>query len=47
VVAGVLGIGAAFLRFEFAVLALAVLGITASVIPLVYSYFAWKQETSR
>lgn len=47
VVAGVLGIGAAFLRFEFAVLALAFLGITASVIPLVYSYFAWKQETSR
>jgi hypothetical protein len=45
--AGVLGVVAVFLPLAFAVLTLAILGITASVIPLVYSYFVWKQETSR
>lgn len=47
VIAGVVVMLTAFLDPAVAMIAFIVSIVTASIIPLVYSYFAWRQETSR
>lgn len=47
VAAGVLGIVAVFLPIEIGGAAIVTLALTAGLISVTYSYFAWRQETSR
>jgi len=45
--AGILVVGSAFLPIDIAVPAAAVMAVGAALITVVYSYYAWRQETSR
>jgi uncharacterized membrane protein len=45
--AGILVVGAAFLPIDIAAPAAGVMAVGAALITVIYSYYAWRQETSR